>query len=139
MYRIACFFRNKDGQLRKLVLGVPELHTRYFGHNIAAEILDVLNAYVIRDRIEYFTLNNIEGNNRAMEIIGAELGFVGSMRCSRCFSHTLNLSAKALLFSHNVEAFEEQLSGEAALLEAEHSLWRRKGPVSKLYNFVVDV
>jgi hypothetical protein len=126
-------------QLRKLVLGVPELRTRHFGHNIAAEILDVLDAYAIRDRIGYFTLDNADGNDRAMEIIGAELGFVGSTRRGRCFGHTLNLSAKALLFGHNVEAFEEQLSGEAALSEAEHSLWRRKGPVGKLHNFVVDV
>lgn len=57
----------------------------------------------------------------------------------RCFGHTLNLSAKALLFGHNVEAFEEQLSGEVALSEAEYTLWRRKGPVGKLHNLVVDV
>jgi hypothetical protein len=139
MYGVACFFRGEDGQLRKLVLGVPELCTRHFGHNVAAEILDVLDAYSIRDRIGYFTLDNAEGNDRAMEIIGGELGFVGSTRRGRCFGHTLNLSAKALLFGHNVEAFEEQLSGEAALSEADHSLWRRKGPVGKLHNLVVDV
>lgn len=66
MYGIACFFRNKDDQPRKLVLGIPELHTRHFGHNIAAEILDILNAYAIRDRIGYFTLDNADGNDRAM-------------------------------------------------------------------------
>ncbi|RKK68471.1 hypothetical protein BFJ71_g17788 [Fusarium oxysporum] len=73
-----------------------------------------------------------------MEVIGGELGFVGSTRRGRCFGHTLNLSAKALLFGHNVEAFEEQLSGAAALSEAEHALWRRKGPVGKLHNLVVE-
>ncbi|GKU08409.1 unnamed protein product [Fusarium langsethiae] len=74
-----------------------------------------------------------------MEVIGGELGFVGSTRRGRCFGHTLNLSAKALLFGQNVEAFEEQLSGAAALSEAEHALWRRKGPVGKLHNLVVEV
>ncbi|KAG7004110.1 putative AC transposase [Fusarium oxysporum f. sp. conglutinans] len=117
----------------------PELRTRHFGHNIAAEILDVLDAYGIQDKIGYFTLDNAESNDKAMEVIGGELGFVGSRRRGRCFGHTLNLSAKALLFGHNVEAFEEQLSGEAALSEAEHTLWRRKGPVGKLHNLVVDV
>ncbi|KAM5527603.1 hAT family dimerization domain protein [Fusarium oxysporum f. sp. phaseoli] len=90
-------------------LGVPELRTRHFGHNIAAEILDVLDAYGIQDKIGYFTLDNAESNDKAMEVIGGELGFVGSRRRGRCFGHTLNLSAKALLFGHNVEAFEEQL------------------------------
>jgi hypothetical protein len=139
LYGIACFFRDENSQPRKLVLGVPELRTRHFGHNIAAEILDVLDAYGIQDRIGYFTLDNAESNDKAMEVIGGELGFVGSTRRGRCFGHTLNLSAKALLFGHNVEAFEEQLSGAAALSEAEHTLWRRKGPVGKLHNLVIDV
>ena len=139
LYGIACFFRDENSQPRKLVLGVPELRTRHFGHNIAAEILDVLDAYGIQDRIGYFTLDNAESNDKAMEVIGGELGFAGSTRRGRCFGHTLNLSAKALLFGHNVEAFEEQLSGAAALSEAEHTLWRRKGPVGKLHNLVVDV
>ncbi|ODA77193.1 hypothetical protein RJ55_06820 [Drechmeria coniospora] len=85
-------------------------------------------------------------NDTAMEVIGGELGFIGSTRRGRCFGHTLNLSAKALLFGHKVEAFEEQLSGAAALSagaaalsEAEHELWRRKGPVGKLHNLVADV
>ncbi|KAM5528514.1 hAT family dimerization domain protein, partial [Fusarium oxysporum f. sp. phaseoli] len=138
LYGIACFFRDENSQPRKLVLGVPELRTRHFGHNIAAEILDVLDAYGIQDRIGYFTLDNAESNDKAMEVIGGELGFVGSTRRGRCFGHTLNLSAKALLFGHNVEAFEEQLSGAAALFEAEHALWRRKGPVRKLHNLVVE-
>ncbi|OAQ60851.1 restless-like transposase [Purpureocillium lilacinum] len=103
LYGITCFFRDESSQPRKLVLGVPELRTRHFGHNVAAEILDVLDAYGIRDRIGYFTLDN--------------LGFAASRRRGRCFGHTLNLSAEALLFGHEVKAFEEQLSGAAALSE----------------------
>ncbi|EJP69829.1 restless-like transposase [Beauveria bassiana ARSEF 2860] len=83
--------------------------------------------------------NNAESNDTVMEVIGGELGFVGSTRRGRCFGHSLNLSAKALLFGHNAAAFEEQLSGAAPLSEAEHTLWRRKGPVGKLHNLVVDV
>jgi hypothetical protein len=140
-YGVSCFFRDEDSQPRKLpvVLGVPELGTRHFSSHVAAEILDILDAYGIKDRIGYFTLDNAENNDKAMEAIGGELGFVGSTRRSRCFRHTLNLSAKTLLFGHNVEAFEEQLSGAAALSEAEHALWRRKGPVGKLHNLVIDV
>ncbi|KJZ71512.1 hypothetical protein HIM_09100 [Hirsutella minnesotensis 3608] len=139
LYGVSCFFRDETSQPRKLVRGVPEIRTRHFGGNIAAEILDVLDAFGIKDRVGYFTLDNAENNDKAMEVIGGELGFVGSRRRGRCFGHTLNLSAKALLFGHNVEAFEEQLSSSAALSEAEHTLWRRKGSVGKLHNLVVDV
>ncbi|KAM4066687.1 restless-like transposase [Hirsutella rhossiliensis] len=43
------------------------------------------------------------------------------------------------VLEETVEAFEEQLSGAAAFSEAEHTLWRHKGPVGKLHNLVVDV
>ncbi|KAM3448285.1 hypothetical protein NHJ6243_010118 [Beauveria neobassiana] len=139
LYGVTYFFRDENSKPCKLVLGVPELRLRHHGYNIAAEILDVLAAYGIQDKIRYFTLDNADSNDKAMEVIGGELGFVGSTRRGRCFGHSLNLSAKALLFGHNVEAFEEQLSGAAPLSKAEHSLWRRKGPIGKLHNLVVDV
>ncbi|ENH63533.1 hypothetical protein FOC1_g10000098, partial [Fusarium oxysporum f. sp. cubense race 1] len=107
--------------------------------NIAAEILDVIEAYQIQDKIGYFTLDNAENNDTAMEIIGGELGFVGKTRRGRCFGHTLNLSAKSILFGHKADAFERQLSGQAPLSEAEHLLWQKRGPVGKLHNVVVFI
>lgn len=55
-----------------------------------------------------------------MEIIGGELGFVGACRPGRCFGHTLNLSAKAILFGHDTDAFKRRLSGAEPLTEAEY-------------------
>jgi hypothetical protein len=74
-----------------------------------------------------------------MEVIGAELGFLGKARRGRCFGHILNLAAKAILFGKNVEAFEQQLSGAEALSDAEHQLWRKNGPVGKLHNLVAAI
>ncbi|KJZ71564.1 hypothetical protein HIM_09033 [Hirsutella minnesotensis 3608] len=139
LYGLCCFFRDENSHPRKLVLGVPELQIRHRGENIAAKILDILDTYQIREKVGYFTLDNAESNDKAMDIIGGELGFTGSQRRGRCFGHIINLSAKALLFGHNVEAFEDQLDGEHALSETEHDLWRRKGPVGKLHNLVVAV
>jgi hypothetical protein len=74
-----------------------------------------------------------------MEVIGAELGFNGRLRRGRCIGHTINLSAKALLFGRNTNAFEQQLSGAEALSDTEYARWRKKGPVGKLHNIAVDV
>ncbi|RYP68175.1 hypothetical protein DL771_006825 [Monosporascus sp. 5C6A] len=109
------------------------------GASIAAEILDVLDTYGIKEKIGYFTLDNAKNNDTAMEVIGGELGFNGAYRRGRCVGHTLNLSAKALLFGHDIEAFEACIYGEEALTMAEHELWRKKGPVGKLHNLVVIV
>ncbi|KAG7435391.1 hypothetical protein Forpi1262_v002027 [Fusarium oxysporum f. sp. raphani] len=74
-----------------------------------------------------------------MEIIGAELGFVGARKRGRCFGHTLNLSAKGILFGHDADAFERRISGAEPLTEAEHLIWRKKGPAGKLHDLVVAI
>lgn len=139
LYGIMCFFQDEKNNPCKIVLGVPEVSTRHSGTNIAAEVLEIIDSYGIKNKIGYFTLDNAENNDSAMAVIGGELGFDGRKRRGRCFGHILNLSAKALLFGSNPEAFENQLSGAAALSETEHDLWRRRGPVGKLHNLVVDI
>ncbi|KAM5527209.1 hAT family dimerization domain protein [Fusarium oxysporum f. sp. phaseoli] len=79
------------------------------------------------------------GSTIGGEVIGGELGFDGRLRRGRCIGHTINLSAKALLFGKNADAFEQQLSGAEALSDTEYARWRKKGPVGKLHNIVVDV
>ncbi|KAL9572117.1 hypothetical protein ACKAV7_003834 [Fusarium commune] len=132
-------WRDENNKPCKVTIGVPELSVSHTGTNIAAEILDVIEAYQIQDKIGYFTLDNAENNDTAVEIIGGELGFVGKTRRGRCFGHTLNLSAKSILFGHKADAFERQLSGQAPLSEAEHLLWQKRGPVGKLHNVVVFI
>lgn len=139
LYGVCCFFRDENNRPCKATIGVPELGVSHRGSNIAAEILDVIEAYGIQDKIGYFTLDNAESNDTAMEIIGAELGFIGRTRRGRCFGHTLNLSAKSILFGHKADAFERQLSGQAPLSAAEHLLWQKRGPVGKLHNLVVFI
>ncbi|RKK17382.1 hypothetical protein BFJ66_g17913 [Fusarium oxysporum f. sp. cepae] len=110
------------------------------GSTIGGEVLDVLHTLGVGpEKIGYFTLDNAENNDTAMEVIGAELGFDGRLRRGRCIGHTINLSAKALLFGKNADAFEQQLSGAEALSDTEYARWRKKGPVGKLHNIVVDV
>lgn len=139
LYGICCFYRDEGNKPCKITLGLPEVSTKHTGPNIAAEILDVIDSYQIQYKISYFTLGNAKNNDTAMEIIGAELGFVGSRRRGRCFGHILNVSAKAILFGHDAEAFERRISGGEPLTEAEHHMWHKKGPGGKLHNLVVAI
>jgi putative exporter of polyketide antibiotics len=99
---------------------VPEAY-RYFGANIAGKVLEVLYAFRIdKQKIGYFIFDNAENNSTAIKVISAELGFNSRLRRGRCISHTLNLAAKALLFSHYFNAFEKQLTGAAALTNVDY-------------------
>lgn len=139
MYGIACFFRDENDKPCKIAIGVPETSARHSGANIAAQVLEVIDEYGIRDKIGYFTLDNAENNDTAMDDIGKNLGFDGRRRRGRCFGHILNLSAKALLFGKSVYAFEKQLRGEAMLTETEYELWQKRGPVGKIHIIVTEI
>ncbi|KAG6979451.1 hypothetical protein FOFC_17288 [Fusarium oxysporum] len=139
LYGVCCFFRDENNKPCKITLGLPVVSARHTGPNIATEILDVIESYQIQDKIGYFTLDNAKNNDTAMEIIGGELGFVGARRRGRCFGHTVNLSAKAILFGHDADAFERRISGAEPLTEAEPLIWRKKGPAGKLHNLVVAI
>jgi hypothetical protein len=118
LYGIVCFFRNEQNQVQKLLLGVPQT-SRHFGSSIAAEALDILHMFQIKEQVGYFTLDNAENNTIAMEMIDDELGFDRLMRRGRCIGHIVNLAAKALLFGKDLDAFEEQLDGQSPLTTAE--------------------
>lgn len=73
------------------------------------------------EKIGYFMLNNTENNNTAIEVISTELGFNGRLRRGRYISHTINLSAKALLFSRNNNVFKQQLLGVEVLFNTKYA------------------
>jgi hypothetical protein len=136
---LPAFFRDEQDRSCKIIIGVPEAH-RHFGSTIGGEVLDALHTLSVhREKIGYFTLDNAENIDTAIDVIGAELGFNGRLRRGRCMGHTINLSAKALLFGRNSDAFEQQLSGAEALSDDKYARWRKKGPLSKLHNIVNDV
>jgi hypothetical protein len=139
LYGIICFFRNRDNQLYKLLLKVPEA-IEHTGNTITDEVLAILHAFDIGpDRIGYFTFENAENNTTTIIVIGGDLGFDGESRRGRCIEHTINLAAKALLFGNNPDAFEKQLDSSSAINSATYQLWRSQGPVGKSHNLIVDV
>lgn len=136
LYGIACFFRDENNRPCKLILGVPELTVAHTGANIASQVAEIIEEFGIHDKVGYFTLDNASSNDTAMDELGIRLGFQGRERRGRCFGHILNLSAKALLFGGDAERFADEVGNEITLSDAEHALWRRKGPVGKLHNLV---
>jgi hypothetical protein len=75
--------------------------------------------YGIGYKIGYAVLDNVENNDTAMEELGKRLGFNGRQRRERCVSHTLNLSAKALLFGQYVKFIEDEATGAQVLSDSE--------------------
>jgi hypothetical protein len=139
MYGIVCFFLDSESRAQKLVLGIPEIVERHTGKNIAVHVLDIIASYEISSKLGYFTLDNAANNDTAMDTIGTALEFKGRSRRVRCFGHILNLVCKQLLFGHDADAFEDEISADSTVDASRHEAWRRKGPIGKLHNLVVVI
>ena len=59
----------------------------------------------------------------------------------RCLRHIINLAAKAFLYSKEADAFEKDIESfkEKSDLLKELTLWRKRGPIGKLYNIVIFI
>jgi hypothetical protein len=139
MYGIIAVYRSQLGEPQHIVLGIPELHARHSGENIANQILEIIEEYDIGDKVGYFTLDNAGNMDTSMQTLGKELGFDPKLRRVRCFGHIINLVVKAILFGHNADAFEQEHEQNTQLMQAEFDLWRKRGPVGKLHNWAVAV
>ena len=52
--------------MQKITLGCLQLNKWHTGENIAVEIKEVIEAFKLKGKLGYFTLNNVANNNTAM-------------------------------------------------------------------------
>jgi len=65
--------------LRTILLTLKELQDKHSDANIIIIILDVLFVYAIRNRLEYFVLNNVINNDTMLEIIAKKFYKIDSV------------------------------------------------------------
>ncbi|RYP70591.1 hypothetical protein DL769_004913 [Monosporascus sp. CRB-8-3] len=127
---------NKD-VVQRLLLELSIAHT---GQNIASQIVEVLRAFEIGDeQIGLFTLDSVDNMDTMMDEIGDVFNFDGKKWRGRCFGHQISLSAKALVFGLDVEAFEAEISKAESLSAAEYRLYQKIDPAGKAHNLCVDI
>ena len=59
----------------------------------------------------------------------------------RCLGHVINLAAKAFLYGKEADVFKKDIESfrEKLDLLKELTLWRKRGPIGKLYNIVIFI
>ena len=105
------------------------------GENMAQSIITIIEDYKLTDRIGYFMLDNIRSNDTCVREILAKLqpNLDPKKRHLCCFSHIVNLAAKAFLFGKDPEAFEMEADSYIHFHQEEKGLeaWRKLGPYWK--------
>jgi len=84
--------------LQTILLTLKELQNKHNNANITIIILDVLFVYAIRNKLEYFVINNTINNNTMLKIIAKKFKEINDVYynsikyCFRCIDYIINLS-----------------------------------------------
>lgn len=81
-------------------------------------------------------LDNASNNDVCVRELAERFNFDPKHRRLRCVGHILNLVVREALFGSEVNVLKAELAARKDLLD-ELTLWRRRGPIGRLYNLVV--
>lgn len=129
---------DKDYQLRKALIGLPECRNNHSGEQQATLILRVLEGFDIQSRIGWHTSDNATSNDTCLKALSEKLAakhkinFDPEKRRIRCIAHIINLSLQACLTASSQEALKAALksagdtNGENLLTQFSEALASRQ-------------
>jgi len=96
---------NKSEALRTLLLTLKELEEKHNGENMTIIILNVLSIYAIRNRLDYFVMNNATNNDTMVKTIARNFQEIDDVRYDsiehrfRCIDHIINSFVQTFLLA----------------------------------------
>jgi predicted nucleotidyltransferase len=121
---------------RDILIAFRNLFGDHTGEALASVTADVLSDYDVAKKLHCFVGDNATNNDETYSsALNLRLGLSldGSHRI-RCTGHIINLVVKAIIYGKGVSKFEEEVANAAPRDQFE--LFRKKGPVGRLHNFV---
>jgi hypothetical protein len=137
-------FVDKDLKVQNLLIGMKRVKGAKTGKNITEAMIPIIEGMISNKQLGFFIGDNAAENSIVIRAILAHLCSYlkdPDSRCIRCLGYIINLIAKAFLFGHDADAFEEdsRIKKELSKFEAVRELWRKKGPVGKFYNTIIFI
>ena len=152
-------------ELRKALIGLPEVTFSHSGKNQAAYLMEVLQDFGISHRVGYFTGDSASSNDTLLEALANNLSVEFNIqippkqRRVHCLAHIMNLSLFAFLFANDKVTLEKVLkesieeegglkiyelltrnlncSGGKNMENDEYAGWLNLGALGKLYIFAL--
>ena len=98
---VVIHYLNENHERRVVVLGLRDTLSSHIGANMADHLLQVIQDFVIADKIAYFIANNTSNNDAVLKILSTYLPSIQldpvkqRLRYTR---HIYNLVCKAILY-----------------------------------------
>ena len=125
---IVAHFADAFGEVQTELLGLKRVIGSHSGENIAPILLGVIEEYGLSDTIGYFTCDNADSNDRAIEELYRALlpeedsAALARRRRLRCANHTLNLTATAFFEGKLKDVLREWICVQKAIKTSSASL-----------------
>jgi len=103
-------FVDKDLKVQNLLAGMKRVKGAKTGENITEAMIPIIEGMISDKQLRFFIGDNATENGTAIRAILAHLCSHlkdPDSRRVRCLGHIINLTAKAFLFGHDADAFEE--------------------------------
>ncbi len=146
---VTAHFVSKRWVNQSVLLSMKHMRHRHTAEDIAPVILEVIEKYDINpDQLRVYVCNNVSTNDNAIEIVLERLGCqdLPATRRGRCFGHIVNLIAQSFLFGNELKgiyeatnAVNEQTEYNSTEMRRVLEEWRKKGPIGKLHNIIVNI
>jgi hypothetical protein len=132
---VVAHFVDYQGHLRTALLGLPRLLGSHSGENMANCIRAVIDEYEVGPNLGCFMMDNAGDNDTCIMELKRYFPTIDEKEHRlRCAGHIFNLVTKAILFGKGVSKWQRKLLGASD--DESFRLWREKGPIGRLHNFV---
>jgi hypothetical protein len=118
-----------------VLLALLIIHSSHTGVSIAKQIHAILIHFRISDNFGYAITDNASKNTACLDHLLELLKVDLDKRRVMCIGHVINLVAQQYLWGSDIDAFEEELTN-VTTEEIELREWRKRGPISKLYDLI---
>jgi hypothetical protein len=125
LYRVVTYYLRANLTCKAILIRIKRVVGAHSRNNIAEAILQVIYKYVITEKIDYLQANNTRNNDTYTQaifkaiLLNVDLAYYQL----HCYSHIINLAAKAFLFSNKPDAFKLKIDNLKKLkLETRHEL-----------------
>ena len=136
-------FIDRRGRRSSRLLAFRRFHGSHGGENQASALLEVIDEYQLRCKVDYLMCDNAKSNDKAVSAVLRQLlpGIQQRQilaRRLRCLGHITNIAAGALILGKNAGKALDRVNGQVrkGAFEAVDHFWRGRGAVGRLHNLV---
>lgn len=137
---VCAHFVDEYYNIRTVMIAFRCIKRSHTGENIAHTLEQIIKEYDITDQLRYFILNNAESNETCVTALVQSIAphLDKKHRRLQCMGHIINLAAQALLLGNIPTVIDAEIYLARTLKKEQKKLdiWRRRGPIGKLYNIV---